>query len=140
MCVFKRRLNVTRDSADLTGSGKAFHSTGAEFLKHLLPYVTVRDRGTHSMEEVSDRRDLAGTYCWRRSRMYDGDKSWRALYVWSSTLNTILCSTGSQCNLFSTGVMWHDLGVSVMRRAAVLWTRCSRLIKMSGRPYSRTLA
>jgi len=49
---------------------------------------------------------------WIRSRRYEGVEVLRILNVSTATLYSIICWTGSQCNVLSNGLAWDRLGAS----------------------------
>ena len=71
----------------------------AEALAKLLdPYLPGFPGGTVSKFNYADLRTLRGTYGTTNSQRYPGAKSCNVLYIYSSSLYSILLSTGNQCN------------------------------------------
>ena len=102
-----------------------------------------------------DRRLRLCSRSWIRSRTYDGVEVLRTLNVSRTTLYSILCWTGSQCNVLSNGLVWDRLGASRMNLKMRLATgvspcvcvkrqvcergwACWRVVEMSGEDHVST--
>ena len=75
-----------------------FHSLTETLAKLRDPHLPGFPDGTVSKFNSADLRTLRGTYGRTNSQRYPGAKSCNALYVYSSSLYSILFSTDNQCN------------------------------------------
>ena len=85
--------------------GRELYREGAANSNVLPPYLLVRIRGITKSSEVEDLRDLEGTYGVRRSDMYAGASTLRALYIVVRILYMVYSGMGSQWSLARTGVI-----------------------------------
>ena len=107
--------------------GKAFHTVGPAWKKARSPKVFRVSLGITSNVSESDRR----RYLVLGFTTSSSDKSCRArpfnvLKTKSAILNSTLNFTGSQWSSLSTGVIWANLGIKHVTRAAALRTFWSR--------------
>ena len=77
---------------------REFHRFAEALAKLWDPYLPGFPGGTVSKFNSADLRTLRGTYGTTNSHRYPGAMSCNALYVYSSSLYSILLSTGNQCN------------------------------------------
>ena len=104
-CVFTMFLNVSTEFASLMCCGSEFHKVGAPTLNDRSAKVLHLVLGTLSCKYDSFHADecrpgLVGWLYCRSSVRYAGPYPYRHLYVSTSSLNSILCWTGSQCSCF----------------------------------------
>ena len=76
---------------------RKFHRFADAITKLLDPYLPGFPGVTVSKFNSADRRTLRGAYGTTNSQRYPGSKPYNALYVYSSSLYSILLSTGNQC-------------------------------------------
>ena len=77
---------------------REFHRFTDALTKLLDPYLPGFPGGTDSKFDSADLRTLLGSYGTTNLHRYSGAKPCNALYVYSSSLYSILLSTGNQCN------------------------------------------
>ena len=104
-CVFTMFLNVSTEFASLMYCGSEFHKVGAPTLNDQSSEVLHFVLGTlsckyDSFDADEHRPGLVGWLYCRSSVRYAGPCPCRHLYVSTSSLNSILCWTGSQCSCF----------------------------------------
>ena len=116
--------------------GRAFHSLGAAAEKALclqaIP-LTLID-GSFKRAPWLDLNCQVGSYGRRQSFRCPGPKSFRALYVKTSTLNWARAATGNQCNLNRIGLMCSLEAPPLTSRAARFWISCSCWTVFKGSP------
>ena len=104
-CVFTMFLNISTEFTSLMCCGSEFHKVGAPTLNDWSAKVLHLVLGTlsykyESFDADEHRPGLVGLLYCRSSVRYDGPCLCRHLYVSTSSLNSILCQTGSQCSCF----------------------------------------
>ena len=77
---------------------REFHRFADALTKLLDPYLPGFPGGTVSKFDYSDLRTLLGSYGTTSLHRYPGAKPCNALYVYSSSLYSILLSTGNTCS------------------------------------------
>jgi len=100
-------------------TGNEFQTLGAENRKARDPKVKLW-RGTESWWELDERRDLVGSWYWKRSERYGGDgrRVCNTLKVKVASLNRIHHSIGSQWSWLRSSV--EESAMTSYRRR---WTR-----------------
>ena len=76
---------------------REFHRFAEDLAKLLGPYLPGFPGGTISKFNSAYLKTLRSTYGTTNSQRYTGARSCNALYVYSSSLYSILLSTGNQC-------------------------------------------
>ena len=77
---------------------------------------------------VVDRRLRRCSRSWIRSRRYEGIEVLWILNVSTATLYSILCWTGSQCNILSNGLAWDRLPSFKSRLVLPFWYRLTQVV------------
>ena len=107
--------------------GKAFHTVGPAWKKARSPKVFRVTLGITSNVSESDRRlYLVLGFTTSSSDKYCGARPFNVLKTKSAILNSTLNFTGNQWSSLSTGVLWANLGIKHVTRAAALRTFWSR--------------
>ena len=119
MCL-KTFLKAPVDLHSVTDQGRSPHSLGTAILKARSPKPFNLLRGIANWLETVEHKVRTLVLSWGISLIYSKAWSCRVLYTRSSTLKSILFSTGSQCNDFSTGVVWSNIFDPVNNR--ILYT------------------
>ena len=88
--------------------------------------------------DLRSRRPASSTTGWQSPARYGGASPCRHLLTSIKILYFIRMWTGSQCKSHRIGVMWSNLHVPVINRAAAFWT-CSLWMTQSPAPTSRVL-
>ena len=135
--VFKCFLKTDIDDAEVTFSGRMFHSQAAANGKARSPMVERRVRGTTSDDVDAERRRWRASSAddwWSSSARYGGAVWCRHLYTRTASLNSMRSGTFSQCNCVRRGVMRSYLDAENTSRAAEVNTDCIRLIRWDGMP------
>ena len=96
---------MSKVSADLIGSGKLFHSSGAATEKERSPLVFNLDLGTSRKKASADLRALVGLCTCIRSVKYAGANPFKILKTNIRILKSIRKRTGSQWREARTGDM-----------------------------------
>ena len=100
--VFKFILKLSKFGVFLSQSAlsplREFHRFAEALAKLMDPYLPGFPGRTVSKFNYADLRTLRGTYGTTNSQRYPGVKLCNSLYVYSSSLYSILLSIGNQCN------------------------------------------
>ena len=138
--VFSDRRNwLYSKSASLRCGGKLFHSPGPAAAKALSPKVLWVRVTTHVRLSVERSRSRASATRRQSSAKYDAEFPDSDRWTSVATLKSTRWRTGSQCSRRSTGVMWSQRRVPVIRRTAAFWTDCSQVISPSEMPKNKEL-
>ena len=119
--------------------GRAFYSFWAAILKARSPKPLNLLRGTADWLEPVEWNVQMLVLFWSISLMYSGTWSCKVRYTKSSTLKSILFSTGSQCNAFSTWVIWSNFFVPINNLAGAFCIHCMWLKLKIRSPNGATL-
>ena len=108
-------------------AGRLSQSLGAATDKGQFPQVEVKDLETTRKFFVAEfeRKERVGKYVSSKSFGYhSGSQPSMILKVINRILNFILCSTGSQCNFSSDGVLWPRMFHSKWTYLVTEFCRC----------------
>ena len=127
-CVLSFFLKISTDGAYFMSIGMEFHAIGADTLKLRLPIIS-RERKTVKHLLSADLRLLVkgmDDTTKMNSDKYTGARLCSALKTKRLILNSIRCSTRSQCSLLSRGVIWSRLVPPYKSLAAAFSTDFNR--------------
>ena len=126
----KQKCNDCRNplydkSASFRCDGRLFHSPGPAAANPPLPnvlYVRVTTHVRLAVERI--RRSRASATRWQLSAMYDGEMPDSDWWTNFTNLKSLRWRTGSQCNRWTTGIMWSERRVPVTHLWILvhLWT------------------
>ena len=128
MYVFRFILNLSTVGLFLSQAAlsllREFHRFADALTKLLDPYLPGFSGGTVSKFDSAET--LLGSYGTTNLHRYPGAKPCNAFYVYSSSLYSILLSTGNQCNSIRARDIesWSRSLSWVTIRAAEFWTAC----------------
>ena len=126
--VFSDRRNLLYDkSVPFACDGGQFHTPGAAAANPLSSKVSTSQltmHVRHLVDRTYSRRWRTSAKRRRPLARYDGEMSDSDRWTSVATLKSTLWRNGSQCSWRSTGVMWSERRVPVMRLAAAFWTDC----------------
>ena len=122
------------EGADSDSFRKVISEIGRRVWKGTLLKVLVCGEGMHSAQvSAEERRWREGEYTLSRSARYGGQEE-LTLKQKEQILYWILASTGSRCRVCECGVIRSVLATFKMRRATLLWTLLTLLMRYFGQP------